>query len=990
MKSTVERTDIKEWLKILGTKLLVGVYILQDGKFCYVNPNFPLITGYSANELMDKDSLELVVPEDREMVRENAIKMLKGNLLSPYYFRVICKDGRIKWLMETVSSIQYRGRRATLGNYMEITERKQTEEALRESEERYKELTNSITDVFFAMDDQLRYIYWNKASEILTGIRAEDALGKSLLEIFPDTPGLRNAEKNYRKVLMTQQPQTFVIDFDIKDRHYMFEISAYPSQGGISVFIKDITQRKWTEQALQQSKEMYKALFESTVAGMVVLNAETMKIVLANQAAMKIFGFSSIEEAREVNPFDFILPEDRKAYLGITRNALFEQDSRKVYDLRAVTKDGREIWISTTAARIIHEGKLAGLVSFTDVTERKQADEALQQSEERYKALFESGVIGTIAIGAETMKIVLANQAAAKIFEFSSAEEGIGKNILDYVSPEEKERVLELIAKDLFEQDLRTTHEIQTITKNGRKIWISATGARIMHDGKLVGLISFTDITEHKQAEQEIRESEARFRDIFENANDGILVAELETKKFFTANKKMCRMLGYSLDEVRNLGVPDIHPEKDLPYVLGQFEKQSRGEITLSGDIPVKRRDGSVFYADVNAFALQFGRKTYMSGFFRDTSERKRAQEALQQSEENYRTLFDSSVIGTVVLDAETMKIAMANQAALKIFGFSSVEEVLEVEPFEFILPEDRKRYLEIAKKSLLEQNAHGSYDLRAVTRDGREIWINTKAARITHKGRLAGLISFADITEQKKQTEQLMLTNRLASVGELAAGAAHEINNPLTSVLGYAQLLMEKDIPDYVRKDLAFIKNEAQRAVNVTNNLLVFARKHMPKKQLYQINNIIEYVLKLRVFGLQSNNIEVVKHLDPNLPEILVDHFQMQQVFLNIVINAEYFMTEAHKKGTLTITTEKQNGSVRISFADDGPGIPPENLNRIFDPFFTTKDVGKGTGLGLSICHGIVVEHHGQIYAKSQLGKGTTIFIELPINSSDHIESIQ
>jgi signal transduction histidine kinase len=120
-----------------------------------------------------------------------------------------------------------------------------------------------------------------------------------------------------------------------------------------------------------------------------------------------------------------------------------------------------------------------------------------------------------------------------------------------------------------------------------------------------------------------------------------------------------------------------------------------------------------------------------------------------------------------------------------------------------------------------------------------------------------------------------------------------------------------------------------------------------------------------------------------------MVDYFQMQQVFMNIIINAEYFMIEAHNRGTLTITTKKQNSSLRISIADDGPGIPPENLKRIFDPFFTTKEVGKGTGLGLSICHGIVTEHGGQIYARSQLGKGTTIFIELPINGHNHIEGM-
>jgi signal transduction histidine kinase len=230
------------------------------------------------------------------------------------------------------------------------------------------------------------------------------------------------------------------------------------------------------------------------------------------------------------------------------------------------------------------------------------------------------------------------------------------------------------------------------------------------------------------------------------------------------------------------------------------------------------------------------------------------------------------------------------------------------------------------------------------------------------------------------------MLTDRLASLGELATGTAHELNNPLTSVIGFSQLLLEKEVPDDIREDLKLINNEAQRAASVTKNLLTFARKHAPVKQSTQINNIIEDVLKLRAYEHEVNSIEVKKQLDPDLPEIMVDYFQMQQVFMNIIINAEYFMTAAHNKGTLTITTKKQNNTVRISIADDGPGIPPENLRRIFDPFFTTKEAGKGTGLGLSICHGIVTEHGGQIYARSQLGKGATIFVELPVNSHNHI----
>jgi two-component system NtrC family sensor kinase len=361
-------------------------------------------------------------------------------------------------------------------------------------------------------------------------------------------------------------------------------------------------------------------------------------------------------------------------------------------------------------------------------------------------------------------------------------------------------------------------------------------------------------------------------------------------------------------------------------------------------------------------------------------------EEALRHSEEKHRALFDSSVIGMFVLDAETMKIVMCNKAAAKMFGFSSVEEAIGVNPVDFIIPEEREKDLEIIIKEMFEQDLRRTHEFRALTKDGREGWISVTGARIMHEGRLAGLISFTDITEQKRQSERLMMTDRLASLGELASGTAHELNNPLTSIIGFSQLLMDREVPNDIREDLKLINNEAQRAASVTKNLLTFARKHAPVKQRNQINNIIEDVLKLRAYEHKVNGIEVERQLDPNLPEIMVDYFQMQQVFMNIIINAEYFMTAAHNKGTLTITTKKQNNTVRISIADDGPGIPPENLRRIFDPFFTTKEAGKGTGLGLSICHGIVTEHGGQIYARSQPGKGATIFVELPVNSHNHI----
>jgi signal transduction histidine kinase len=243
---------------------------------------------------------------------------------------------------------------------------------------------------------------------------------------------------------------------------------------------------------------------------------------------------------------------------------------------------------------------------------------------------------------------------------------------------------------------------------------------------------------------------------------------------------------------------------------------------------------------------------------------------------------------------------------------------------------------------------------------------------------RVAGLERLE--TEPGRAEEQMLITDRLASIGELASGIAHELNNPLTSVIGFAQLLLGRELPEDIREDIGVIYGEARRAAEVMKNLLIFARKHPPAKQLVNINSVIEKVLALRAYEHSVENIQVIAHLAPDLPLVMADYFQLQQVFLNIVINAEHFMIQAHQRGTLTIATRRAGDCVRASFTDDGSGIAKENLARLFDPFFTTKEVGEGTGLGLSICHGIVTGHGGRIYAQSEPGKGATFVVELPV----------
>jgi CheY-like chemotaxis protein len=215
-----------------------------------------------------------------------------------------------------------------------------------------------------------------------------------------------------------------------------------------------------------------------------------------------------------------------------------------------------------------------------------------------------------------------------------------------------------------------------------------------------------------------------------------------------------------------------------------------------------------------------------------------------------------------------------------------------------------------------------------------------------------------------------------------LASGIAHEINNPLTPILGFAELLMKRELPEDIRADLEIIHDGARRAAHVTRRLLTFARQSKPMRMLCNINEVVESTLQLRGHHLKINGIKVTTELDPKLPQTMADAGQLQQVMLNLIMNAEYAMSRSHGGGNLLLKTEKMGNVIRVSVKDDGPGMSKETMEKLFKPFFTTKEVGEGTGLGLSVCHGIVAEHNGRIYAESEAGKGATFIVELPVVS--------
>ncbi|MFC2069925.1 nitrogen regulation protein NR(II) [Chloroflexota bacterium] len=360
-------------------------------------------------------------------------------------------------------------------------------------------------------------------------------------------------------------------------------------------------------------------------------------------------------------------------------------------------------------------------------------------------------------------------------------------------------------------------------------------------------------------------------------------------------------------------------------------------------------------------------------------------QERIRELRENtdfLSTLLDS-LIGYAIIAADfDGNIIAYNEGARQIYGHAS-EEVIGKQSIEIFFSK------EFIKAGKLQEIIDGLIEKGRFSYEGEKVRGNGESfpAQILFtltkdkSGKVVGFIEIVeDLTERKKMQEGLIVSDRLASIVELVAGVAHEINNPLTGVIGFSDLLLSrKDLPDDIKEDLNTISSEARRAARIAKNILAFAQKPPAESEAVNIHKLIENILLSRAHQHGSNSIEVNTKFALDLPEVIINSSELQQVFMNIIINAEFFMIEAHKKGIFTIATEWAGPIVKVSFADDGPGIFPGNLSHLFDPFFTTKEIGKGTGLGLSICYGIISEAGGSIYAESQLGKGATFVVELP-----------
>ncbi len=513
------------------------------------------------------------------------------------------------------------------------------------------------------------------------------------------------------------------------------------------------------------------------------------------------------------------------------------------------------------------------------------------------------------------------------------------------------------------------------LKNNSRVLYFECVLNAIVNDDQVVGASALArDVTEE-------REKERRFTELFETLQEGVYFSTPEGN-LLEANAALVQMLGYSgRDELLALTATALNSDPNEAPVLGRSAGDRGGE--RAREISLRRKDGSVgiFQDTSRAVRDTAGKIIRYQGTLVDITERRKMERTLRRQEEFQRYLLESFPDLILVIDLnETYS-----------FVSSRIRDLLGYHPEDFLgkkledLQDHSPELVALYRDVSTGRKKFGFSEYGARHRDGSWRTMRATASPLFDADNKVNgvIVSVRDITLEKKLEQQIIQSERLAAMGQMIGGFAHELNNPLTSIMGVAELLQENESSEPVRKQLAMLQQQARRAADVVQNLMYFSRPPSPGKGTINLGELVQRTLHLHAYSLRKNNITVDFLPDASLPPLEGDPHQLMQVFLNLILNAEQAMRDVRDRGTLRVRLEKGTNSVSAIFQDDGPGIPVKILPNIFDPFYTTKRPGRGTGLGLSICKAILREHLGNIEASSGPGGGALFTVTLPVPSS-------
>jgi PAS domain S-box-containing protein len=849
-----------------------------------------------------------------------------------------------------------------------------------------KQLTESITDVFFAFDDELKFIYWNAASEKFTGVLSNDVIGKSLYEVFPRTPEIEKAELLYKQVLNAKMPASEIITFEHNKNLLSIEINAYPTNYGMSVLVKDISKQVEAEKELKESKEKFKSLFDFSNDG-IFIHSKDGKLLDVNQRACDMLGYSK-EELLSVQTINLHPEELKKNAKQAVKKLLTE--GHVIFENQFIRADGTVIDVEISSGIIdTISGQIKGVVR--DISERKktekiirEATQALKESEERL-AGFMNSASDTFYLLDSSLNFVEINNAALEVVK-KRRDEVIGKNIIEIVPD-----VLESGRYEKHLEVLKTgvPYVIEHFIPHpvfGEKHFI----LKSFKVGQLLGVIAY-DITERKKTEKALEESRNILNQIHENYKsffntiDEFLFVLDDLGNIIHANDTVYKRLGYSRDELIGKPVLIIHPV-DRQIEAARIVKEMLEGKAEYCPVPVITKNGRNIPVETRVNLGFWDGKPAIFGVTKDISK-------LRFSEEKFSKVFYLNPSACGLSDLITGRYVEVNDAFCRIFEFT-IDEVIGRTAMEMGIFHGNTRDVLLSKA------------------DGEGRIINAEAVLYTKKGNTKNVILSAenisvqdknyrytvvhDITKLKQTEQELILAKEKAEESDRLKTAflhnmSHEIRTPLNAMMGFTGML--SSYFNNKEKLLHFSKIIEKRGndlLDLIDGLLDIAKIESGQLPIYlETFNLTAFLKELEGFfsdyqkqvSKQKIEFKITSSFGELNLFITTDQLKLKQILTNLIVNAFRFTNSGHIE--VSCSFEKEN-YLLFSVADTGIGIAKEKHSEIFMRFMQASyEISRlygGTGLGLAIVQGLVTLLNGRIWLESEPDKGSTFYFSIPV----------
>jgi two-component system cell cycle sensor histidine kinase/response regulator CckA len=951
-------------------------------------------------------------------------------------YRLRRKDGEYRWVLETATPRftaegEFGG---FVGTAIDITERRRAEQTLRKERSFLRQVIDINPNFVFAKDRQGRFTLVNQAVADAYGTTVEALIGKTDADFNPNADEVTAFRKADLAVMDTLRemviPEEKITDstgnvrwLQTVKRPVVGEDGRAQQVLGVSA---DVTDRLRAEEAIKESEARFRLMADAAPV-LIWLSDANARCTFFNKPWLDFTGRKLSQEIgrgwmEDVHPND----------LGLVRSFDDLEGSRVPYqyEYRLRRHDGEWRWILDTGVpRFTAEGVFEGYIgSAIDITDRRGAEEALKESEARYRTQVQNAPEAIVVFDVDSGRFVEANDNALRLWKLS--REAFLQSDPVALSPPTQPDGRPSAPAIAANIDL-TLHGEAPVFE-----WVhrDATGADIPCEVRLVRLPSatqrlirgsVTDISQRKRAEKlqsalyRIAATTSATEDLneFYAAIHAIVGELMYAQNFYVAlydPRTDMVSFPYCIDEADGQ-LPPMRLGKGLTaYVLrtgepllaleDNFEAMVRdGVLARVGSpsvawvgCPLKSRGRTFGAIAIQSYDPRFtfdendkDLLNFVSQHIAVALERRRSQDAIRESEERYRLLFERNLSGVYRMTL-VGRILECNDALARIFGYRSKDELVDRD-MAVLYPDGRQRRAFF--DSLLRDRSLASYEMRGERKDGGAAWTFQSAALLADEkaGEVIVEGTVVDVTERRQLEEQLRQSQKMEGIGQLAGGIAHDFNNLLTTVLGYSDMALTQLSPhDPIREDIAEIRRAGERASNLTRQLLAFSRKQVFEPRVLDLNALMADSSRM-LARLIGEHIRFVTQLDPALGNVRADPGQIEQVIVNLAVNARDAMPEG---GTLTVRTENADVDaassrkhfgiapgryVAIIVADTGVGIDPETQKRIFEPFFTTTETPRGTGLGLATVYGVVSQSGGQIFVDSAPGRGATFAIYLP-----------